>query len=120
MSKTNCCNCGAALDIFSPKCEFCGTKNINMTEIDLDSGEAANFIFKMPKNIIGSDDKQLYMSVLAIPELKSMEITSNPVTITGGWSNTKLAYYNNRSFELGLNLHAVEGKNNELCNLTTR
>ena len=33
MSKTNCCNCGAALDIFAPKCEFCGTKNINMTDI---------------------------------------------------------------------------------------
>ena len=51
MSKTNCCNCGAALDIFAPKCEFCGTKNINMTDIDLASGEAANFIFRLPNNI---------------------------------------------------------------------
>jgi len=120
MSKTNCCNCGAALDIFSPKCEFCGTKNINMTEIDLDSGEAANFIFKMPKNIIDSDGNQLYMSILAIPELEKMEVTSSPVIISGGWSHTKLACYNNRSFELGINLHAVERKNHELCSLTIR
>ena len=91
-----------------------------MTEIDLDSGEAANFIFKMPRNIIGPEGKQLYMSILAIPELQTMEIVSDPVTITGGWSHTKLAYYERKSFELGLNLHAVEGKNNEICNLTIK
>ena len=57
MSKTNCKNCGAALDIWSPKCEFCGTKNVNLTALDLDSGEPVNFIFKMPGNIRVVDSK---------------------------------------------------------------
>ena len=118
MSKTNCKNCGAALDICSPKCAFCGTKNINMTDIDLSSGEAANFIFKMPHNIVGANGRQLYMSVLAIPELTTLEMTNEPTYITGGWGNMKLACVNRQTLELGLNLHAVEGKNNELCNLT--
>ena len=118
MSRTNCKNCGAALDIFALKCAFCGTKNINMTDIDLASGEAANFIFKMPNNIVGADGQQLYMSVLAIPELKTLEMTSEPTYITGGWGDTKLAYVSRKTLELELNLHAVEGKNNELCSLT--
>jgi hypothetical protein len=119
MSKTNCKNCGATLDICSPKCAFCGTKNINMTDIDLSSGEAVNFIFKMPNNIVGVDGQQLYMSILAIPELKTLEMTSEPTYITGGWGDTKLAYIDNYSLEMGLNLRAVNNREkNQICNLT--
>ena len=116
MSKTNCCNCGAALDIFAPKCEFCGTKNINMTELDLASGEVANFIFKLPNNITVNGN--MYMSMLAVPELETLEMTSEPTYIYGGWNDTKLGYMNNYSLEMGLNLRAVPHKDNSLCHLT--
>lgn len=116
MSKTNCCNCGAALDIFAPKCEFCGTKNINMTEIDLASGEAANFIFKLPNNT--TINGNMYMSMLAVPELQTIEMTSEPTYIYGGWSNANLAHINNYSLEMGLNLRAVPRADNSLCHLT--
>ena len=118
MSKTNCCNCGAALDIFAPKCEFCGTKNINMTEIDLASGEAANFIFKLPNNTTVNGN--MYMSMLAVPELKTLEMKSEPTYICGGWNNTKLAYVDNYSLDMELNLRAVLHENNALCNLTIK
>ena len=118
MSKTNCCNCGAALDIFAPKCEFCGTKNINMTEIDLASGEAANFIFKLPNNTTINDN--IYMSMLAVPELKTLAMTSEPTYIYGGWNNTKLACINNYSLEVGLNLRAVSRDDDSLCHLTKK
>lgn len=32
--RTNCCNCGAALPVSAPKCEFCGTRNIDLTMSD--------------------------------------------------------------------------------------
>ena len=118
MSKTNCKNCGAALDIFSPKCAFCGTKNINMTDIDLASGEAANFIFKLPNNTTINDN--MYMSMLAIPELQTIEMTSEPTYIYGGWSNTRMAYIDNYSLTMGLNLRAVPHPDNSLCHLTTK
>lgn len=110
MSKTNCCNCGAALDIFAPKCEFCGTKNINMTEIDLASGEAANFIFKLPSNIKVEDkDGQMYMSILAVPELATIEITDDYTTATGGWGNSRIVQWTtSRNFNMNLNLRAVQ------------
>lgn len=117
MSKTNCKNCGAALDIFAPKCEFCGTKNINMTDIDLASGEAANFIFRLPNN--ATINGNIYMSMLAIPELKTLEMTSEPTCIYGGWNDTQLACINNYSLEMELGLRAVPHTDNSLCHLTT-
>lgn len=119
MSKTNCCNCGAALDIFAPKCEFCGTKNINMTEIDLASGEAANFIFKLPQYF--TYDGDIYMSLLAVPELGTLSTESENTEIYGGFGNTPLASYrNNYSLNLGLNLRAVSRNDNTLCHLTKK
>ena len=114
MSKTNCCNCGAALDILASKCNYCGTKNINMTELDLASGEAANFIFKLPavSNINGN----MYMSMLAIPELHTVEMTSEPTYLCS--NNTRLACINNYSLTMELNLRAVPKKDNTLYNLT--
>ena len=118
MSKTNCCNCGAALDVFAPKCEFCGTKNVNMTDIDLASGEAANFIFRLPNNT--TTNGNMYMSMLAVPELKTLEMTNEPTAIYGGWNDTKLACINNYSLEVGLNLRAVSRDDDSLCHLTKK
>lgn len=124
MSKTNCKNCGAALDICSPKCAFCGTKNINMTDIDLSSGEAANFIFKMPHNIRVEDKEgnEIYMTMLAVPELKAFEITSNTMSVNGGWGCQPILSYNTGStINMGINLRAVSRSDTEeLCTLTIR
>ena len=119
MSKTNCCNCGAALDIFAPKCEFCGTKNINLTDIDLASGEAANFIFRLPHNIKGADGGEVYMSMLAVPELDTIEMVSDTVDITGLGGTQLASYTASNSLQMGLNLRAVSRpENNEICSLT--
>ena len=122
MSKTNCKNCGAALDIFAPKCTFCGTKNINMTDIDLASGEAANFIFKLPNNFKDTEGKEVILSMLAIPELQTIEMRSNPTYIYGGFNDYPLAYVNDYSMEIGLNLRAINNpqKNDSLCELTVK
>lgn len=118
MSKTNCCNCGAALDIFAPKCEFCGTKNVNITDIDLASGEAVNFIFKLPNNF--NIDGNLYMSMLAIPEMKTLEMTNEPVYIYGGRNNVPLSCINNRSLEMEVNFHVVPRIDSSLFHLTNK
>ena len=121
MSKTNCKNCGAALDIFSPKCAFCGTKNINMTDIDLASGEAANFIFKLPNNIKNAKGEEVYLSMLAVPELQTLQITNDTTNLYGGWGDNELAFVNNYSLEMGLNLRAVANvHDNSICNLTIK
>lgn len=39
MRKTNCVNCGAAIDWDANKCPYCGTQYIDFTEIDFTSAE---------------------------------------------------------------------------------
>lgn len=107
---TNCKNCGAALNIWKPHCEFCGTKNINLTALDLASGEPANFIFKMPSNIkvVNKDGEEIYMSILAVPSLDTIEIRNEVANIYGGFGDTPLAQINtSRNLEMGLKLTTV-------------
>lgn len=120
---TNCKNCGAALDIWKPNCEFCGTKNVNLTALDLASGEPANFIFKMPNNIkvVDKDGVDIYLSVLAIPSLEMMTMTTEPISVYGGWGNRPIAQYEgSRSLEMELKLNTVSKRVNGkevLCEL---
>ena len=78
MNKTNCPNCGAALPQFGGKCEFCGTRVVDLTMLDFDAAEPTMFLLRLPKNITGEDDRRILISMWAHPELKS--ITMEPET----------------------------------------
>ncbi len=122
MSKTNCKNCGGPLNIADPKCPFCGTKNINLTDIDLASGEAANFIFRLPNYIRGADGKEIYLSMLAVPELESLELTNDSCDVYGGLGHTPIACFTSSTqLNCKLDLRAVQpSESNSLCNLTIK
>lgn len=113
---TNCKNCGAALDVWASNCKFCGTKNVNLTALDLASGEPANFIFKMPNNIKveNKEGKEIYLSLLAVPSLEMMTITSNPIGVYGGWGCKPLVQYEgSRELEMELKLNTVSRRVND-------
>ena len=112
---TNCKNCGAALDIWEPNCKFCGTKNINLTALDLNSGEPANFIFKMPSNmrVVDKNGADIYLSLLAIPSLETITMMSEPTYFYGGLGNKPLAYTNNYSMDMQLKLTTVSRQVND-------
>ena len=113
---TNCKNCGAALDIWKPNCEFCGTKNVNLTALDLASGEPANFIFKMPNNIrvVNKNNESVYLSLLAVPSLEMVTMRSEPAYIYGGWGDKPLAQYTDSlSLEMELKLNTVSHRIND-------
>lgn len=119
MSQTNCKNCGGPLDIWAPKCEYCGTRNVNLTSLDLASGEPANFIFRMPHNIRGVNGKEVYLSTLAVPSLETVMMNTEDVTVMGGCCNTQLARVTTRkTLEFELKLNAVHRPDNDtLCEL---
>lgn len=120
---TNCKNCGAALDPFKPHCEFCGTKNVNLTALDLASGEPANFIFKMPSNIrvVDRNGADMYMTILAVPSLEMMTMVNDTTDIYGGYYDEPIMRYNtSSSLEIGLKLNTVYQPDREkqtLCEL---
>ena len=83
------------------------------------SSFAANFIFKLPNNFKNTKGEEVFLSMLAVPELDTIEMRNDSTDIHGGWGNPKLAYFNNYSLEVGLNLRAVtEPQHNSLCSLT--
>ena len=88
-----------------------------MTDIDLASGEAANFIFRMPHNIKGADGNEVYMSMLAVPELESVEMESSPVYAYGWFGTQPLCAFNTHpELTMNLNLRAVQRTDSrELC-----
>lgn len=120
---TNCKNCGSALDPWKPNCQFCGTKNVNLTALDLASGEPANFIFKMPSNlkVVDKDGAEIYMTILAIPSLEMMTMISDSTDVYGGNFGAPVMRYNTgNSLEVGLKLKTVYQPNKEkqtLCEL---
>ena len=117
---TNCKNCGAALDIWKPHCEFCGTKNVNLTALDLASGEPANFIFKMPSNIkvMNQDGAEVYLTTLAIPSLETVEMVNDMVDVYGGFGMVPIAQYRgSSSMAMNLKLTTVNRPDNVLCEL---
>ena len=118
---TNCKNCGAALDIWKPHCEFCGTKNVNLTALDLNSGEPANFIFKMPSNmrVVDKDGSDIYLSLLAIPSLETITMASEPTYFYGDWGFKPQAYVNNYSMNMQLKLTTVSHIENDKETLCT-
>lgn len=118
MSQTNCKNCGGPLDIWAPKCEYCGTRNVNLTSLDLASGEPANFIFRMPHNIRGVNGKEVYLSTLAVPSIEAVVMDTEDVTVMGGCCYKPQCSVSRKTLEFELKLNAVHRPDNDtLCEL---
>ena len=121
--RTNCSQCGGPLDLFKPTCPFCGVKNVDLTALDLASGEPANFIFKMPSNIkvVDKDGADIYMTILAVPSLEMMTMVNDTTDIYGGYYDAPIMRYNTgSSLEIGLKLNTVYQPHREkqtLCEL---
>lgn len=107
--RTNCCNCGAPLPVSAPKCEFCGTRNIDLTMIDFGADEPVNFVFKMPSNIkvLNRDGAEIYMSMLGRPVLEGITQECDTVDTYGGYGMQPIMRYTaNRTFSLGMHIEA--------------
>ena len=77
--RTNCVNCGAAIDVDADKCPFCGTSYFDLTAVDFTSRSPVALRMRVP---FGKD--KATVSMLAIPELGSINQTTNTVDIYGG------------------------------------
>jgi hypothetical protein len=105
-NKTNCPNCGAALPQFGGKCEFCGTRVVDLTAIDFDCADPTMFILRMPKTRVGGKD--ILINMWARPELNAITMEAAEVTLSGGY-NEKLARFTTDvqvAFEMSLRPYA--------------
>lgn len=89
LHRTNCPNCGAALEQGHTKCPFCGTTYLDMTAIDFSSGEPVFCEFLM--DVDGGN--KVLITMKAIPVLHSLNFTNEVCEITGGWGQAKVAQW---------------------------
>lgn len=118
MNRTNCPNCGAPLKWGNPHCEFCGTRIVDLTMLDFDTNEPTAFVLKMPRNLIGLEnykDYDVYLSMMAKPELGLVTTTVDTTTACGGWGNGKLTQFDtNRETQIEVTLHSFNKPNDKL------
>lgn len=101
MSKTNCINCGAAKDTEEIKCPFCGTSYFDMTAIDLD--ESLPVALTVRKG-------QMIIQMLALPELKSVELAEENVRVFGQYGSVVGQITKSRSATAELEFRAIAQK----------
>lgn len=119
MKRTNCPNCGGPLPINGLKCEFCGTRIIDLTMIDFDNEEPTMFVLKAPKYMV--KDKDVYITMLAHPELKSVTMENNEAYILNARGERICSYSLgiNAAFEMSLH-PCVAPSSNTLYTLTVQ
>lgn len=119
MKRTNCPNCGGPLPINGLKCEFCGTRIIDLTMIDFDSEEPAMFVLKAPKYMV--KDKDVYITMLAHPELESITMEGDECYIMNARGETLSTRSLGVNAAFGMSLHpCVAPNSNTLYTLTIK
>lgn len=97
----NCPNCGAPLEPYKCKCDFCGTWYFDFTAFDM-TGDAPYYVkFKTSYGIV---------TTLAKPELQTIETSSDTVEVTNGRGNIVNTFRTNICCDLEVIFHAVPMK----------
>ena len=109
--RTNCVNCGAAIDIDEQKCPFCGTSYFDLTDIDFTSPNPVALRMKIPYLNGGA-----VVTMLARPKLDEFNVKTDYVTMYEGWGISPLAYMPaSNSVNVGVSFEAImRSKSNEL------
>lgn len=103
MRKTNCPNCGAALPQFGGKCEFCGTRVIDLTAIDFNADEPTMFLLNLPRSVMGGSKAMI--SMWAQPELNAITMEQDDINVYSSWGGYKLATIPSSQIAFEMSLH---------------
>ena len=104
----NCPNCGAPLEPYKCKCDFCGTWYFDFTAFDMTDDTPYYVKFKTCYGIV---------TTLAKPELQTIEISSDEVKATNGHGDVVQTFRTNTCCNLGVIFHVVPKKDYKKCDV---
>ena len=100
---TNCPNCGAALEPYKTRCEYCGTYYFDLTAFDITEGKKYYIKFRTPHGIV---------TTLAIPKLNEVEVNSYSTDVTDYRGNVVKRFYNEKQAIMRVDFECIADKNN--------
>lgn len=110
---TNCPNCGGPLPVSGLKCQFCGTRVVDLTMIDFEDRDPTMYVFRIPSRMVtqtGVGEGYFYISTWARPELLNLNNECETGEVTS-IDPTGVKYFpipTNRSISFDLTLKAYE------------
>lgn len=103
----NCPNCGAPIDPYRVKCEYCGTMYFDLVTW-LKDGEPC-FINYSFDSIYGKG----ILTTQAIPHLETIEVNSEPVYAITTTGNKIVSYANRKTCEINIKFNCIENKSDK-------
>lgn len=111
--RTNCVNCGAAIDSNADKCPFCETSYYDLTAIDFGSQKPVACRFKMPYT-----NGNIIITTLAVPSLDKISMTTETQDIYGGFGSRVASVVASRTFDIGVSFLPVAKPNGTIFELS--
>ena len=106
MSKTNCPNCGAPLELNQYRCSYCGTLYLDLSMINFDNQEPFFLTIKQNGMIITQK---------VLPQTAEFEMNEDTIYATSGRGNKLISFLANKSLETNIQFVAIPMKDGDLA-----
>lgn len=106
----NCPNCGAPIDPYKVKCEYCGTMYFDLATW-LQEGKPCFINYSL--NSIYGEKILTTLTALAIPHLESVETNNEPIYAINNNGTRLITYGNRRTCEINIKFDCIENPNNK-------